>query len=120
LLSSLGLYVAIVNVIAMVFGDETRLLRSGVRSLVQLGPVSLAEVQVAEVTAAVVLIATVLAGLRVTPWGKDLRAIHDNPRLAEVMGLDLRRTRLLVFALGSGLAGAAAVLSALDVGIDPQ
>jgi branched-chain amino acid transport system permease protein len=36
------------------------------------------------------------------------------------MGLNIQTVRLFVFALGSALAGTAAILSALDVGMDPH
>ena len=52
-------------------------------------------------------------------WGKVIRAVRDDATLASVLGINLPGVRLSVFAVGSALAGLAAILSALDVGVDP-
>jgi branched-chain amino acid transport system permease protein len=46
--------------------------------------------------------------------------VRDNSTLTNVLGINLGMVRLVVFALGSVIAGAAAILSALDVGMDPN
>jgi len=119
LLSALGLYVAIVNLIALLFGNETKVLRPGAEATLHLGPVILTRVQVAQLITALLLLLLLLIFLRTTTWGRMIRAVRDNPTLAMVMGVNVGAARLLVFALGSALAGVAAILSALDVGMDP-
>lgn len=47
LLSSLGLYVVLVNAVAMVWGNETKVLRPGVEATVQIGSVILTRIQIA-------------------------------------------------------------------------
>ncbi len=120
LLSSLGLYIALVNFIAMVFGNETKVLRPGVEATFHFGPIILTRIQFAQVITACVLLPLLLLLLRLTDWGKKIRALRDNPTLTEVMGVNTRVVRLFVFALGSALAGISAVLSALDIGMDPH
>lgn len=120
LLSSLGLYVALVNFVALVFGNETKLLRPGVEKIHQIGPVTLTRIQLAEVITAAVLLPAIVLLLKHTAFGKSIRAVRDNPTLATVLGMNVAGVRLRVFALGSALAGLTAVLAALDVGINPQ
>jgi len=120
LLSSLGLYIALVNLIAMIFGNETKVLRPGVEATYHLGSIILTRIQIAQVITAFVLLPSLLIFLRVTEWGKKIRALRDNPTLTEVMGINARAVRLFVFSLGSILAGTTAILSALDIGMDPH
>jgi len=120
LLSSLGLYVALVNVIALAFGNETKALRPGIEKTYRFLGVILTRIQVAEVVAAVVVLPLLVLLLKGTLWGRIIRAVRDNPTLAEVLGINLAAVRIAVFALGSALAGLAAALAALDVGMDPQ
>lgn len=120
LLSSLGLYIALVNVIALLFGNETKVLRPGIEKTYHFGAVILTRVQLAEVATAVVLLPAFVLLLKCSRWGKVIRAVRDNPTLASVLGINLRAVRLWVFASGSALAGLAAVLAALDVGVDPN
>jgi branched-chain amino acid transport system permease protein len=54
-----------------------------------------------------------------TQLGRLLLAFADNPMLVEVLGWNTSTIRIGVFAAGSILAGIAASLSALDVGMDP-
>jgi len=48
-----------------------------------------------------------------------MRALVDSPTLLGVIGVDVKRMRLKVFAIGSMLAGIAACLVAFDIGMDP-
>jgi len=120
LISSLGLYIVLVNLIAMLFGNETKVLRQNVATTFYFGPVILTHLQLSQVIVATILLPLLLIFLRVTDWGKKIRALRDDPILTEVMGVNIRMVRLFVFALGSALAGTAAILYALDVGIDPH
>ncbi len=120
LLSSLGIYTVVVNLIAMFFGNETKVLRPGVEKTYQLGSVILTRVQVAEVVVFLLLLPLVMGVLKATRWGKQIRAVRDNPQLAEVMGIHLSRIYSSVFVVGSVLTGIAAFLQAMDVGMDPH
>lgn len=69
---------------------------------------------------ATAILGILLLGLQGTRWGRIIRAVRDNPTLSSVMGVDLGLVRLLVLAVGSALGGVSAILTALDVGMDPQ
>ncbi len=120
LLSSLGLYIVLVNVIALAFGNETQLLSIGDQAVYHLGGVVVTCVQTLQAIIPLCLLPLLLLLSNVTRLGRTIRAVRDNVTLASVMGADLRRLRLIVFALGSMLAGTAAILSALDIGVDPN
>jgi branched-chain amino acid transport system permease protein len=49
--------------------------------------------------------------------GKAIQALSSNPSLAEVVGIDQQRTYALIFAVGSALAGVAAALLSIDLGV---
>jgi branched-subunit amino acid ABC-type transport system permease component len=120
LLSSLGLYIAIVNVISMFYGNGTKVLITGAQPTYSVGEVTLTRVQVATVLVAVLLFLGLVILLRKTRLGQQLRAMRDDPELVSVMGLNPRKLRRVVFGLGSALASVAAVLLGLDTGIDPR
>ena len=119
LLSSIGLYTVIVNVIALLYGNQTKVLSSGMGTTYSLGDVTLVRIQLITVFTAVVVLGIVFVVLWRTRLGKMLRAMRDDPELVAVMGINPSTLRRTVFALGSGLAGVAAILSGLDVGVDP-
>jgi len=120
LLSSIGLYTVVVNVIALLYGNQTKVLSSGVGTTYSFGGVTLVRIQVVTVITAVVVLGAVFVVLWKTRLGKMLRAMRDDPELVAVMGVNPSTLRRTVFALGSGLAAVAAILLGLDVGIDPR
>jgi branched-chain amino acid transport system permease protein len=120
LLSSLGLYVAVVNVIALIAGNGTKVLQPGIERTYRFAGIILTHMQVAQLVAALFLIPVLVLFLKFTIWGKTIRATRDNPMLSTVLGFHTGAVRLGVFALGSALAGVAGVLVALDVGMDPN
>ena len=48
--------------------------------------------------------------LRYTDFGRSIRAVHQNPRAAALMGVRVSRIRMYVFALGFGVLAIAAAL----------
>lgn len=120
LLSSLGLYVALVNTIALVFGNETKVIRPGADQTYDLGALTFTRIQLAHVLIAAVLLPGLLLLVRHATCGKLIRAVRDDATLASVLGINVRAVRVGVFCLGSGLAGLAGVLASLDVGMDPH
>ncbi|HXJ84489.1 MAG TPA: branched-chain amino acid ABC transporter permease [Candidatus Methylomirabilis sp.] len=67
------------------------------------------------------VIATALwLGFERTLVGAQIRAAVDNRRMAESLGINIRRLFTLTFALGSGLAALGGGLGAEFLGLDPQ
>jgi len=120
LLSSLGLYIVMVNVIAVAFGNENKTLSIGVQPTYMLGAVIVTRIQLIIVAVFALIFSSFLVALRKTNIGKVLRAMRDDPDLLASMGVNQWSVRRLVFALGSTLSSVAAILLALDVGIDPN
>jgi branched-subunit amino acid ABC-type transport system permease component len=120
IISSLGIYIVITNFIAMIFGNETKVLRPGVEKTYEIGAVILTRIQVLEILAFLILSSLTIYFLRFTKYGQALRALADNSILASVLGLSVKKLRLLSFGYGSFLCGVASILVALDVGMDPQ
>src|SRR5438045_4711905 len=62
-----------------------------------------------------VVFALLLAMLRYTSLGLEMRAVTQNRRMAATMGIETSRVDALTFGLGSGIAGIAGVaLSPID------
>lgn len=120
MISSLGVYIVIVNLIAMFLGNETRILRPGVESTLTFGKVILTRVQLAQLLVAFAVIGMYWFFLSRNSLGRVCRAVADDSTLASVLGVKVEGARLVAFAVGSCLAAVGAVLVALDVGVDPH
>ena len=119
LISSLGVYIIIINVIALLFGNETKILDNTIRESLTFGEIIFTRPQVWQLFFALPLIALFLIFIKVTGYGLKIRAISDNPVLARVMGIKTQNIRYIVFGLGSVMAVSAALLKGFDTGIDP-
>ncbi len=120
LISSLGVLIAIENSVALAFGNQSKILGAGLARSARLGPVVLTYVQLSQLLVGVVVTAVFWLFLKHTQTGRVCRAVADDESLALVLGIRVSRVRFLAMAIGSALAGASAILVALDVGIDPN
>jgi len=120
LLASLGIYIVLQNIISMIFGDETKILRSGaVEEGVKILGARVTSIQMLTVCVSVALVVAVAVLLKNTKTGKSMRAVANDIELANSVGIEGDRVILLTFALGSALAGIAGILVAVDVDMTP-
>jgi branched-chain amino acid transport system permease protein len=120
LIASLGLYILVVQVVAMIWGNETRTLRSGLDVPYALGDTILTQSQLLMGGLGMLLLLAVLAMLYMTDIGLRLRALADNPTQFALYGYNVDAHRLLAFALAGALATVASLLTARDIGFEPH
>jgi branched-chain amino acid transport system permease protein len=120
LLASLGIYIVLQNVISMVFGDDTKTIRSGVvKEGYAFFGARITSIQVLIICVSTGLVVAVWSLLKYTKLGRAMRAVANNPELAKASGIDSDRVIVWAFAIGSALAGIAGVLISLDVDMTP-
>lgn len=120
LLASLGMYIVLQNVISMMFGDDTKTIRSGlVKEGLNVFGARITPIEILIICVSVVLVVTVALLLKKTKMGNVMRAVANDIELASVSGIDSDRVILLTFAIASALAGIAGILVALDVDMTP-
>lgn len=117
--SSIGIYIFLQNLIAMVYGSQPQSIITDVSSSANIWGVSVSRVQILEIAAFVAVFVLYYVATIYSKFGKALKAISDNAMLAEVIGIDIKKLRIVIFALGSILAGLGGVILASDVGVDP-
>lgn len=120
LIASLGAYLILVQCIALIWGNETRILRAGLDATWSWGEITLAQAQVLGPVVALIAVVALLAWLAGSSRGIELRALADNPILTALLGRNVRALRRWVFALSGALAAVAALSQAWDVGFDPH
>lgn len=120
LLVSLGIYIVLQNIISMIFGDDTKTIRSGiVKEGINVLGARITPVQVTIIVVSLLLLVSCFLFLKYTKTGQAMRAVANDPELARVSGIESDRVILSAFALGSALAGIAGILVALDVDMTP-
>jgi branched-chain amino acid transport system permease protein len=76
-------------------------------------------VRVASLVVAVLAVAALHAFLHRTETGAAIRATAEDWQAATLMGIDVRRTYLVAFGIGSALAGVAGTLVAVGYSVSP-
>ncbi|RAI03211.1 amino acid ABC transporter permease [Acuticoccus sediminis] len=118
-IASIALTIVLENAVRFIFGNDLRgydlpLVRDWRIWGVRIGPQ-----QVENLLLALALMSAVFLALRYTRIGKSMRAVADNPALAELKGIDpIMIGRLTVF-FGMGLVGAGGMLLGVGTSIDP-
>lgn len=112
-LASLGLLIAGQSAVLIAFGPQARTLEGFPMTGIALGPVAFTTIEALWVVASWLLIGLLMAWLWRTRHGRAIRAVTSNPELAQCLGVDRERVFLLVFAVGSALAGVGGALLAL-------
>jgi branched-chain amino acid transport system permease protein len=121
LLASLGMYIVLQNVISMIFGDDTKSIRSGlIKEGLNVFGARITPIQVLIICVSVILVVSVALLMTKTKMGKATRAVANDIELASVSGIDGDRVILWTFAIASALAGIAGILVALDVDMTPS
>lgn len=120
LLASLGIYIVLQNVISMVFGDDTKSIRTWpVKEGMNVLGARITEVQVIIIVSAIVLTLLVAGYLALAKSGKSMRAVASDAEMSKISGINSDKVILISFAIGSALAGIAGILVSLDVDMTP-
>jgi branched-chain amino acid transport system permease protein len=119
-LTAMGIMIAGQSLIRFLFGPDSRPLKGFPENVITLGPIIFTTIDLLTVLLAwggILLIFFVLAR---TKAGMMIRAVSSNPEKALFIGINSRNIFILVFAIGSLLAGLAAFLATLDKPANPH
>jgi branched-chain amino acid transport system permease protein len=120
LIASLGLFIVLENLIAIIFGTGGRVIDGYQYGIFLIGPIYFSSVQLGQVIAMIVLTALLGVYLARTRHGKAILATTDNPEMARIIGIDTVKVSRLVFAIGSALSAVPATLILLKDGATPS
>lgn len=119
LLATWGLAMVMRKTVEAIYGRGYRNIESTLGAPVSLGSVQYPGYRLALIALAVVLMVALALWYRRSTMGLRVRAMTGNPVLAQALGIDTRRLASQTFVIGVVLAGAAGVLLAPLVRIEP-
>jgi len=119
-IASLGASIVLIQITAMIWGNDTKSLRGGLDSVVHLGPMIVTGAQWVTLGAGAAMIGLFWAVLMMSDLGLRLRALADNPIRFALFGYNVHLYRTFSFAVGGLLAATASLTTAYDVGFDPH
>ena len=120
MIASIGLMTVIINIIAMFFGNESKVISNTIMQSVTFGDIFFTGPQMYQAIVGVGALTTFMIILQRTNWGLRLRALSADETLFETLGYDIKTTRILVFLVSGIFIALASCLTVYDVGLDPN
>jgi branched-subunit amino acid ABC-type transport system permease component len=121
LVASLGVLAAFQSIVAIVFTNQFRLLGSDMvmPPIIGIYGYYITEIQLAIIVSVLLIMVGLILSLRLTLFGKAVRAISDDAEVAKMVGIDTDRIIGQVFFFGSAIAGLSGILIGFDTGLEP-
>ena len=120
MIASIGLMTVLVNLIAMVFGNETKVVENAILPTYALGSLIVTTPHLYQLAVSIIAICAFLILLARTRLGLRFRALSADGTLYETLGYDKQRTFSLAFLVSGLFIGLASCLTVYDVGMDPH
>jgi len=118
--ASLGVIILIQAMLALVYGTDSRVLHENALAIYSLDGIVVTRLHVVDAVVAILIFPLLHYFVSYTKQGRAMRALADNPDLVPFFGVDRDRLYIVIFALGSALAGLAGGLIAMDSGALPE
>ena len=119
MISSIGVMIVVINMIAMFYGNETQILNPNISKSIIFGDIILTHTQLAQFVISLMVIGIFITFLKYSKFGIKTRAMRDDNILCTVFGMNINRMRLSLFGLSAIFAAVGGGLVAYDVGMDP-
>jgi branched-chain amino acid transport system permease protein len=120
MIASAGVAIAIRGIDQILWGVEGRRFPGGAPRTFHVGGAYITGVQVLIIVSAVGCVVAFALILRFTRIGRSVRAVANNPALAETRGISTQRARNQVCFIAGAIAGLAGVLLGVDTVVSPQ
>ena len=120
MIASLGLYIVLQNTISMLWGDDTKSVRTGeIKVGHQFFGAYITDIQIITIAVCVTLFIACVLLVKYSRIGRNIRAVASNPELSNVVGINSDRVILWAFALGSALVAVVGILITFDTDMRP-
>ena len=120
LLSSLGIYITLQNTITLLFGEDTKTIRPEItQNALSMFGARIMPIQVVAIGVSVALVVVLTIFLKQTKLGRAMRAVANDPVLANISGINSNHIILWACGIGSALAALAGIFVALDIDMTP-
>ena len=120
MIASIGMMTVIVNLLAMFFGNETKVIDNTIHRSFSIGNIIITTPQMWQLVVGSIVIVVFLVFIGLTQWGIRFRALSADSVLYETMGYDTSRTRTLVFLMSGAFIAIGSCLTVYDIGLDPH
>lgn len=120
MISSIGVMTVIVNLLAMIFGNDTKVISDVIPTVYTFGDIIISVPQMLQAVVGSIAIVAFLIFISRSSWGIRLRAVSCDEILYSTLGYNVNSSRVVVFLLSGAFIALAGCLTVYDVGLDPH
>ena len=120
MIASIGLMTVIINVIAMFFGNETKVIDNSILQSLTFGDIIITTPQKYQALIGLSTLTGFVVVLHRTNLGLRLQALSADETLFQTLGYDTKSTRNVVFLVSGMFVAIASCLTVYDIGLDPH
>lgn len=120
-ISSFGIALVFRSLVQIIWGSQNQVFATGVRPpLVLFDTIRVSVLHVQAILATAVIAVLLHFFLTASKTGRSMRAVADDPELAEISGLDTAKVVRWTWIIGAALAAVAGAFAALDTSAHPN
>ena len=119
MVTSIGVMIVLVNLIALIYGNELRVLNPDITRSITIGLLRITNTQIIQVLVSCFGLLGFLSFLQRSNLGIRMRALRDDRELFAILGEKVQKLRFYVFGLSGIFLAIGSILVSYDVGIDP-
>lgn len=119
MISSIGAMIIVINTIAIFYGNETKILNPDISETIEFGNIIITHTQAAQLLISIFVLSLFFISLKYSKFGIKTRAMRDDDILCSIFGMNVDKTRIVLFSLSGFFVAVASGLVAYDVGMDP-
>lgn len=120
LLTSFSFAIVLESLISITFGTDGKNIIPGILPVFELGSFQIPVPGFITICFGIIIAILSFFFIRLTSWGRMLRAIAESSFSAESSGINSRRVRFFVYILASFIAGAIGILAGLNTALTPM
>ena len=110
LITAIGISFLLENGAQLLFGSDTKSMDPIVPGNISLGSVTISNAALLTIIVTIIAMAALTVVVQKTKLGKAMRAVSENKEASTLVGINVNRTIVTTFAIGSGLAAVAALM----------
>jgi len=120
MIASIGIMTIIINAIALIFGNETKILNKGNQQALTFDGIIITNPQILQAGIGIISLIFFFIFLRFSNFGLKIRALSNDTTLFEISGFNVQTTRLIAYMLSGVFLAVGSCLTFYDIGIKPQ
>jgi len=120
LLASFGVFILLESLVLLFFGADVKTFGFPITQGYDIFGAIITKIQIIILAVAIASFILLQLFLKRTRLGKALRSVSDNKEIASTLGINVEKTTMVTFAIGSVLAGVAGILIGIEQNLEPS